>query len=48
MKKAEKRKLTLNKETIANLEAGKLVDVRGDGTFQGVAFSDKWQETTCV
>ena len=47
MKKAEKRKLTLNKETIKNLEVGTLVEVVG-GTAQGPAFSDRWQETTCL
>lgn len=47
MKKTLKRKLTLNKETIASLEAGKLVEVVG-GTAVGPAFSDRWQETTCL
>jgi hypothetical protein len=46
MKKAEKRKLTLNKETIKNLEAGKLVEVAGGTQVQGL--SDRWQETTCL
>lgn len=47
MKKEEKRKLTLNKETIKNLEVGKLGEVVG-GTEQGPAFSDRWRETTCL
>jgi hypothetical protein len=48
MKKTGKRKLTLSKETRANLEVGKLVDVAGGGTLQGVALSDRWAETTCM
>lgn len=47
MKKTEKRKLTLNKETIKNLEVGKLVEVAG-GTAPAPAFSDLWQVTTCM
>lgn len=47
MKKTEKKKLTLNKETIASLEAGKLVEVAG-GTVQLPALSDNWEQTTCV
>lgn len=47
MKKAEKKKLKLNKETIANLEAGKLAEVVG-GVFQDQAFSDQWENTTCM
>lgn len=37
MRKADKRKLTLNKETIASLEAGKLIEVAGraDNTLDG-------------
>jgi len=42
MKKTVKKKLTLNKETIVNLEVGKLVEVAG------AAFSDLWQKTTCL
>lgn len=48
MKKALKRKLTLSKETIANLEAEKLTEVVGGGNLQGIAFSDNWEKTTCV
>jgi hypothetical protein len=47
MKKTGKRKLTLSKETIACLEAGKLVEVVG-GTIQAAALSDRWPETTCL
>lgn len=47
MKKTGPRKLTLSKETIANLEAGQLVQVVG-GTAQLPAFSDRWAETTCL
>jgi hypothetical protein len=37
MRKANKWKLTLNKETIANLEAGKLIEVvGGDNTLDGL------------
>ena len=50
MKKAVKKKLTLNKETVASLEAGKLIEVAGGGgTFYQVGgVSDRWQETTCL
>jgi hypothetical protein len=48
VKKAGKRKLTLSKETLASLEAGKLVEVAGGGNFQGAGLSDRWQETTCL
>lgn len=47
MKKSGKRKLTLSKETVANLEAGKLAEVAG-GTHQGQQFSDLWEKTTCL
>ena len=47
MKKTLKRKLTLSKETIASLEAGKLGEVVG-GNLQGQQFSDLWEKTTCV
>lgn len=47
MKKTAKRKLTLSKETIANLEAGKLAAVDG-GTYQLPALSENWEKTTCV
>ena len=48
MKKSGKRKLTLSKETVANLEAGKLVEVVGNGNYQGPEFSDLWEKTTCM
>ena len=47
MKKTVKMKLTLSKETLANLEDGKLAEVAG-GTAQGPAFSDQWEKTTCM
>lgn len=47
MKKALKKKLTLSKETIANLEAEKLAEALG-GLEQAPAFSDKWEVTTCL
>lgn len=48
MKKTGKRKLTLSKETITNLETGKLVEAVGGGPFQGAGLSDRWEETTCL
>ncbi len=48
MKKALKRKLTLSKETIANLEADKLTQAVGGDNLLGIAFSDNWEKTTCV
>jgi hypothetical protein len=42
MKKTVKKKLTLSKETITSLEAGKLVEVAG------AAYSDLWPQTTCM
>jgi len=47
VKKTGKRKLTLSKETIVNLEAGKLAGAAG-ATHQLPAFSDLWEKTTCV
>jgi hypothetical protein len=47
MKKVAKKKLTLSKETIASLEAGKLKEALGDGIGRP-ALSDRWQETTCL
>lgn len=47
MKKTEKRKLTLSKETIARLEVGQLAGAAG-GTVQHPAFSDLWEQTTCL
>jgi hypothetical protein len=36
MRKADQRKLTLSKETIASLEAGKLIEVAGgDNSLDG-------------
>jgi hypothetical protein len=48
MKKTVVRKLTLSRETIANLEAGKLGEVVAGGNVQGEAFSDLWEKTTCM
>lgn len=42
MKKTVKKKLTLSKETVVNLEIGKLVEVEGG------AYSDLWPQTTCM
>ena len=38
MRKTDKRKLTLSKETIASLEAGKMIEVAGgaDNTIEGL------------
>ncbi len=47
MKKTVKRKLTLSKETIASLEAGKTGAVVG-GIVEHRAFSDLWEQTTCL
>lgn len=47
MKKTEKRKLTLSKETIMRLEVGRLVEAAG-GTVRQPAFSDLWEQTTCM
>ena len=48
MKKTGTRKLTLSKETIANLEAAKLSEVAGGGIWQRPALSDLWEQTTCL
>jgi hypothetical protein len=49
MKKREKKKLTLSKETIAKLESGKLNEVVAAGGFEGpAAYSDLWPQTTCL
>ncbi len=42
MKKTVKKKLTLSKETVASLEVCKLAAVAG------AAFSDLWEQTTCL
>lgn len=47
MKKSEKRKLKLSRETLASLEAGKLAGAAG-GYEQPAAFSDLWAQTTCL
>jgi hypothetical protein len=47
MRKTEKKKLTLSKETITRLEVGKLGQAVG-GTVQQPAFSDLWEQTTCM
>lgn len=51
MKKTGLKKLTLSKDTIASLEAGKLAGVDGGFDRAGAAlgkFSDNWEQTTCM
>lgn len=51
MKKTGPKKLTLSRETIVDLEKGKLVGADGGfdrGGAVGVKFSDNWEQTTCM